>query len=271
MANGGKDKLDRLLQAWAAHTAPEKDRVNALALKVSAAVGDVRFADLEEGLGDRSVLTYGGRLAWFSVGAAVAVLVMAFWSLCTSRPGEQYGGQPGGTDGQPQVAEASASLTGQQLAAAATLFAEMQHVFSRELAWVAEADGTVCVGLDSHFPSEPGPAPAIVVRIVLVSRKEGELTWKVLRKMDVVTRSEQRVELSPEELSGAKVVLWAYPLAEGLILLDSSLVLDAPIRASSSTSEVLRAGSPIQLLSVQTGDAEYRVFQTAEVMAGKAG
>ena len=84
---------------------------------------------------------------------------------------------------------------------------------------------------------------------------------------DVLSRSEELVEVAPSQTSADHLLVWAYRLPDGNVAVDANLRLaDSPAAGVDLTS-VLTPGRAVQVLSTKTPDAEFRVFQAASPLS----
>jgi hypothetical protein len=90
-------------------------------------------------------------------------------------------------------------------------------------------------------------------------------------KVDLLTRSQELVEAVPDPKLTSRMFLWACFLPDGNVALDSSIRLAAPIRVSVDVTNVLAPGEPAKVFSLETEDAEYRIFQVAVPLPGREG
>jgi hypothetical protein len=247
--------------------------------RVTSAVRDAPLLGVEPpGAGSRR-WSVAGRAAWFGLGAAAALFVaFLLRPELPMEPGDAQAvssGESGDPNGPrpdvPPDVPPDAVLGQSRLAAKAVLLEEMERVFPDQLSWVAETDGKVCVGLAER----PGPRrrsePALAVRVVVVSRRGPEDRWVPVWTVDMVTRGEEVVALTPECSGRGKVMVWAYPLPDGMIAVDASIALDDPVPLHSSFSGVCRGGVPEDVLSLRADEVEYRVYQVVSVLDNEVG
>ena len=60
-------------------------------------------------------------------------------------------------------------------------------------------------------------------------------------------------------------------IADGKLVVDASINIEAPVCVSSEVNAVVQNGVPMQLMSIGDGEVEYRVFQTISGLTGKCG
>jgi len=277
MSHPRDDNLDRLLRDWTAAGQPDEAHLQALRERISRAAEQLEGHVAEViGVGDddltagdgrktRSPATWPGRLGWFALGAAAAILAAVF---VVSRLGPDRG-----RDGQRQQwadLPPEVRLDRHQLAAEASLFAAMKEVFADRLTWMAEADGKVILGIDPENPASVGGSQPITIRLVVMAREPGETAWRRCFSVDCIVLSEQLVELAPADGAEARVAFWAHVLPDGMVAVDTSLDV-AEAYGETSSSAVQRPQVPMQILDLRTNENEYRVFQTVAVLPREVG
>jgi len=187
------------------------------------------------------------RTAWFATGIAAAVLV----SLVLRSPTREDQ-----ADWPP-----SARFAPGQIAEKAALVAGMEDTFGAGLAWVAEHDRRVAVGLVVDAP--PSRGVTLAVRIVVLARGAGDSVWTPVWQSDVVTRDEQVVDVAAGPGGAGRLRLWTHPLPDGAIAVDGELSLVAanpPVAASYSG--VQRPGEPRRVTGEHRDGIEWQVIQT---------
>ena len=114
-------------------------------------------------------------------------------------------------------------------------------------------------------PAEDPGRPA-VVRLVVVSRRVGDVAWQPVWSTDVLLRGEEMVEVAAGRDSKDLLALWVYPLENGKVAVDTTLSLHTPVKISARSNTVVGRKEPNELVSVREGDAEYRVLQTVAIL-----
>jgi hypothetical protein len=213
-----------------------------------------RDADQHLEVAEPSAFPFWRKLTYAAVGAATALLV-AF--LCL-RHGSVAPDLP--------AAAAFARITADQMRVHARLFSEMEHLFADRLRWVAESNGDVGLGVEALRGASSVNSAPLLVRLTVVSRKEGTREWAPTWSADVLLRGEEVVEVAPNRRADNRLALWVYPLGDGRIAADTSLSLSKPVPVSSKVSTVVQEGQPSELISVRVGGTEYRVFQAVETV-----
>ena len=201
-----------------------------------------------------------GKLGYAALGAAVTLVAGAVWlRLLPVRAGPSVAAKG-------EVGGAALVLSEGQVLGRKALFAEMERLFSDQLRWVSLSDGEMGVGVEAIAGGVREGAAPMLVRLAVVSRKAGEKEWKTAWNADVILREEERVEVAAGRKADNRVALWVYPLAEGRVAVDTSLSLVAPVEVASSVSAVVKRGQPAEVLSLTTGETEYRVVQTVQTL-----
>jgi len=249
------EELDNLLADWAKRNSPGEDRLAELSQRISREA--LRQSRVQPRTEPARVL-WGARLAWFAAGAVVGILVCAacaFWLLGAR-----------GTPPDAAAALAFADISADQLRVDRRLFDEMENLFSDRLRWVAESDGDVGVGVEAIHGGVGAESTPAHVRLAVVSRRAGDVAWTPVWRSDVLLRSEEVVEVAPGGDPRSRVALWVYPLSDGRITVDLSLHLAGALCVQVDVDEVYAPGRPAEVLSVRSGDAEYRVLQTVSLL-----
>lgn len=68
----------------------------------------------------------------------------------------------------------------------------------------------------------------------------------------------------------AACAVWAHPLEDGLLAVESRLKLDDPALPEFSFNGVQKSGEPTQVQTLRRGGVEYVVFQTVTVLSRKS-
>ena len=227
--------LERPLAALGPAPCAGRCRSERLRARVAAAVRESALLDLPPVLPGRRAAGVWGRVAWFAMGAAAAVL-----AVCVFQPGDQ-GGRPMAVRQEPaESLPPLAEFPAAELAEKSRLLAGMEELFGGRLAWLAENGGEgkqVQLGLLPEGALLRGAKP-MAVRVVVFTRKTGSPDWKPVWQADLVAHDEQLVELPQDNVAGATLRLWTQRLPDGLIAVDSELALGGrlPVRSSFSGS-----------------------------------
>jgi hypothetical protein len=110
------------------------------------------------------------------------------------------------------------------------------------------------------------PSRFIAVRFVIESRGPNDSVWKPVRALDFLTLSEETLETSLASNHGASVAIWAYTMPDGMISVDSDLVLSGPVPINVSSSRLISSGTPTEIWQTEQDGVKYRVYQAAELL-----
>ena len=111
----------------------------------------------------------------------------------------------------------------------------------------------------------------MAIRLVVVSRKGDDTAWTRVWAVDVVTRGEEVVALTREDSGVGKILLWTYPMPDGMVAVDGRIALPDPLPVDSSYSGIQREGTTKAILSMDAEGVEYRVFQSIAVVDEERG
>jgi hypothetical protein len=144
----------------------------------------------------------------------------------------------------------------------AALFAGLKQTFGDQMAWLAEHDRRVDVGLVTD-DSSAGDGAAFALRIVLLSRQDGATAWQQVWQSDVVGRYEQVIDVPAGHSGSGRLQLWLHALADGGVAVDGALALtEANTPARLSFNGVQRAGEPRRVTVGRGAGREWQLIQT---------
>ena len=261
------DPLHRLLRDWSARHQPDAEILDQLASHVSvqarSPAGATPAHDLQAQGWARPVL---GRFAYATLGVAAAVVAAVGLRIGSTIPDPEAQPEAGWTAEKSELL-----LSPVQLASARQLFSEIDGTFCNGLAWLAETDNDIALGVgDRTGASALGAGPLVLVRTLVLERTPGAVAWTPVWRASVVTRPEEVVRLEPARPK-ARMFLWACPVNGDAIAVDSSIELDAPTSVTASSTQILLAGKPVRIQSVRTPAGEYRVMQMAVLLPSAGG
>ncbi|MCA9258583.1 MAG: hypothetical protein KDA61_05265 [Planctomycetales bacterium] len=261
--------LDRLLRQWADRHAVDDDQTRQLESRVRAAASEPTASVV------LASLTPHSRPTWkWAVAATAAAIVLACYLEYRSNSNQQT---PDATPSQ-LVAEPTTgsrgsladSDEGDESRRLVDLWDAYRDEFGSSLAWIAEVDGRVEIGLHEVGSSEV--AQLVAVRLTLSARHlEGPDTaespsWRELESFQVVAPREQVVRLAARDGS-SPLALWAFPVESQRVAVDVSYNGETqPIRFFGSQLQATGRAGAARLLNVVTADQEYRLIQTAYVL-----
>ena len=249
--------VDKLIKQWAERRAPDAVQEQALEDRIVAEVRRMHRLRLSAVPARAFPSLLASRLTWAVLGAVVALGAGAIF-IHVRTPGIP---PPNGSE-----------LAGMSQAGARTvqrLFEETNRLFDDQLRWVTQSDGgNLELGLAVAGERAAAGRQPVAVRVTIVSRPSNRDAWKRVWQADVLTWTEEAVELKPDLASGNKLALWVFPVGNGNMALDSRFDMKMPLQISSQASAIVREGQPLKTLTVREGEAEYCVFQTVKRLFG---
>lgn len=233
----------------------------------------------------RSVGTKRASVTGFLVGVTLSALVAFVWFAQSAGIEQSPDSLAGGSQAElPDYAQ----LNDEQLRRRTVLLSEMKELFGEQLTWLAETDSRIEVGLSDRqnvsVPSvlENDEVP-LAVRVVVERRAAAGSDWEIAWAVDVVSKSEEVVDLAPATDDGTSMRLWAYAMPDGMFAVDSELsfssdeasgVTSLPGRTETfhaAFSNVQEDRQPSEEFWTSAGGVEYRVLQTVAVLNKKVG
>jgi hypothetical protein len=241
--NEQPEKVDELLAAWSQHHAPSALQLANLQARILAesAASSGKVARPARGWRlSRQVLPFAAAL----VCCALAVTLVL-----------QFGGE------RPAPSAAPPAASQLPLEHLQTLLSEMDRLFDERLAWVAETNETIALGLDEKSFAR---GPHVVVRVVVLKRSPDANSWQPVWTGDVVSRSEERVQIRSAS-DASRLSLWTHVLPDGAVAVDTELGLESngPVWNSSTVQQSL---VPLQVLSARAQGGEFQIWQTAALL-----
>lgn len=307
------DPLDRLLSQWIDQRAVRRDRLDDLQDRIVRALVEDRdqaatassdpmastkslapVATVDSMLPTvssvtlpaRAVNTKRARLTGFLVGVTLMAMVAFVW-LAQSVPVKRS--HPWLVEKAQAAFPDYARLNDDQIQRRTVLHSEMKELFGQQLAWLAETDERVEVGLSDRPPATSDEsrwgdaAIPLFVRVVIEKRAASQKDWELAWTVDVVSQSEELIELAPEVSNGTSMRLWAYALPDGVFAVESELVFSnegtsRPVMNSEEV-EIFRSESfniqqnriPSAMLLTGSDGVQYRVLQTVAGLKSRVG
>ena len=281
MNGDSKDALDQLLGDWAASREADEEHTRCLADRIvsaardQAAVGRNKPAQFRHEptvapLPERRKALFrptADRAAQLMVGGGglLLLLVLAgsllYYNLSITPNNSQQPGRSIAATSDASEYPTAASLGAAVLAAKRQLLAETNALFDNQLAWIADGEREVSIEVCDQPARDNGEF--MLVRVVVAQRASPDLPWSTIWQTDVISRNEALVEVSPKQLEGSSLALWAYAMPDGEVAVDMDLQLDQHTRVQSSSSTVLQAGQPARVSCSTSNGVEQCVFQTA--------
>ena len=246
--NDETNEIDQRLRQWARDTAPTEDRLQRLRQEILAQAIRIN-APVPSGAG-RWWQTVAGRAAIGAVTLSLLVVIVV-WPR-------------GSKEMKEVVARSPADIVSLPEAHLHKLVAEIERLFDDRLAWVAETNQDVSLGIERQASMATGQ-PRIAVRVVVLQRASPSDPWKAVWTGDVAARAEELVQVkSPGD--GSQWMLWTHVLPDGAVSVDTELAMPGG-SASWKASSVQQPQVPVQVLANRQGEAEFQVWQTASVMS----
>jgi len=256
------DQLKTVLKDWATRQAPSADHMEQLTARIIRATHQEPAPARGTGRARILMLPVWGRFAYTALGAAAAVVITLGIFHLDSRNTSRG-------DGDVIVAEAG-GLSEAAAQEKLTLFREMNAMFGQRVRGVVEAGNNVVIDVAGDRTAEQlNAVPIIVVQMKMMTRQTGSTKWTPVWSADIMTRGEELVEKSSDASDGNKMLVWAYPLEDGSIAVDSTLDMIAPLKVKWTGSSVLTPGKSVRVQSATTGSQEYQILQTARVLGGQ--
>lgn len=263
MKSTEQDPLKSVLREWAARQAPTADQMKQLATRITRAVHQEPSPARNTEHSRIILLPVWGRFAYTALGAAAAVvLLLGIFRLNLREPatGEGDALAADGNDLSEKVAQEKL-----------TLFREVNAMFGQRVRGVVEAGNNMVIDVAGDRTAEQlNAAPIIVVQIQMMTRRTGSAKWTPVWSTDIMARGEELVEKSSDSKDGNKILVWAYPLEDGTIAVDSTLDMIAPLKVKWTGNNVLTPGKSVRVQSATTDSQEYQILQTARIL-GKPG
>jgi hypothetical protein len=269
------EQLDRLLQKWADEHAADGEQLEVLRQKVMSHLEsggeqpDIELAS-PASIGTKGAGSHKGwrRVAMISMTSAALLIVALVVVSSYRRNGTEQKSDSisKGDDEKSKLPPEFTWLTKDQIDGKRSLLSEMDRVFSDRLTWVAESDGQVQVGLvESEHPSNLS-AKSLAIRLVVVRKTRENPIGTPVWAVDLVTRNEQLVQVTPNSRGNANLSLWAFVMPDGNIAIETDLNLHGSHAMHPTASTVQQPGQPSIVYSHRGDDAEYVVYQTVSVL-----
>ncbi|MDA0281828.1 MAG: hypothetical protein O3B13_22405 [Planctomycetota bacterium] len=284
------DPLDNMLQQWGDERAADTEHLDNLQERIVLALGNEELASTDSvanGPVDFRTLpgTRRASVAGFLVGVTLTALLAFVWITQLADQGDH---KPRITRAPQIDMPAYARLNEDELRSRIVLLSEMKDLFGDRLNWLAETEARIEVGLSDrrtlNDESVTGvDAVQLAVRVVVEKRASADSDWQLALCVDVMSRSEEVVEIAPATGDGTSMTFWVYALPDGMVAMDSELSFsnnDATRTETSSSgtgafhaafSHVQQDRLPSEELLTGSDGVEYRVFQTVAVLDKKVG
>lgn len=256
------DPLNVLLKGWAERTQAGEAELDALNARIRDVLPPVSASGPARESG--GVVFHPVR-RWLVAAAALAVL-LGVGALLLRTPREA-----GFPVAALDDAEDYARLTAEQVAARRVLLGETEALFAEHLRWVQlDAEGIHLELSETAAPPEEREA-SLVVRTVVLSRKENQSNWETVWSSDILTWAEEYIEVAEAAGCSGGMGLWVHSLPDGRFAVDSQF--QCPDRGVEAPGEmrILSASRPEQILTHFAGGREFRIYQSVEPLADGRG
>jgi len=269
ISNSDDEKLDALLKQWADQCA-SSERLESLQKRIVSSLQETKFVATAAVTSQESRHDTQHRVArnpWasrFAVGTVVMLLLTVGFVL------PQWGRSVVAT--ASEAAPEYAWLQEEQIQNKSVLLAEMESLFDQQLAWMAETGDRLEFGLNRSGPDHTvclDNHGRLTVRVIVEHRPQGSAVWQLAWAMDVVSRYEELVRVTPTKANGHELQVWTYRLPDGAIAVESMLQLDGTSPFRAQASGLHQNTKPLKVVTAQDNGTEYRVFQTVAVLDGK--
>lgn len=256
------DKLDRLLQTWAAEQAPPGEALDALCQRVLSTADQAKdyWVQVQPYRPTPAPLHSRAPRYLFWLAAAAGLMVVAWvWNRGADDPKQV-----------PALAKTDAR-TPLDFTKQKQVMQKLLSIYDQPLVWVAESRDALQVGLAQTPDQVGGPQPWLLIRLTVEPQRTETTTSRLgeqsqaepLWQMDLFVRSEQRVDLSGGENLDEQLMVWPYMTEDGLVMIDTQFAGLGPMKTAGNQSNLVRPGSRTYLTSVNN---QYAVCQYVDVI-----
>ncbi len=256
------DPLNQLLKSWAERSQSGGADLEALGVRIRESLPPVSAsapAPAETGAVFHPVRH---RLA----AAAVLAILLGAGALLLRGPREA--GFPMAVE---NGAEEQARMTAEQVGARRILLEETETLFADHLRWVQLDDGGMHLELSETTVRLEEHRASLVVRTVMLLRKENQTDWETVWSSDILTRAEEYIEVAAATGCSGGIELWVHLLPDGRYAVDSQLQCPNEGVALPSETRILSAGRPERIMTRSAGGQEFRIYQSVEPLANGRG
>ncbi len=249
-------QLDQQLKAWADGKRATPEHLKALANRICDEIVRERVH-----AATRCHQSHWQRISYAVAGAVIASVITFLWLSSGHRDAGS------GVCMAPAAATASASIPTERLEAAARLLSEMNRLFDENWRWVAQSNGDMNMGVARLHGGMGSETQSMIVRVTLAAKDDGTQPWRNVWHSDILLRSEDAVEITPNKAHDNSLAFWVLPLANGSLHVDAAVSLTHPLRIASRESMVVRDGVPSELASFSRGKTSYKLYQTVKLLS----
>lgn len=258
MNNSTDELMDRLLKQWLGDQHPNQEQLASLRTRILKAAERQRIAQVTE---PRRMPQRRLRTAVLGAVAIAASLMLALLLFGLSRGNRDLPPGEGSSFG--------VCFEQEEILARAQLAARLHEIFPERLAWIAESEGKVELGIGSGTKGADDFRP-IAVRFLVRDRVAGQSNWRSTWSADLVLDSEEHVEFKLQDQPGRELTVWAQVLPDGMIAIDSSLQA-CPSCPEVRYSGVEKSGATQRILRETDAGREVEVYQTVVLLPKDVG
>jgi hypothetical protein len=251
------DPLKALLKSWAERTQAGDADLDALGARIRDALPPVSASAPVPDEPGGVFHPVRRRLA----AAAAAAILLGAGALLLHSP-RKAGFPMAAVNG----AEDHARLTAEQLAARRILLEETEALFADHLRWVQLDAAGMHLELSEATVRQEDPKAGLVVRTVMLTRKENQTDWETVWSSDILTRAEEYVEVAAASGCSGGMELWVHPLPDGRYAVDLQFQCPRQKVAMPGETRILSAGRPERILTRSAGGQEFRIYQSVETL-----
>ena len=255
------NELDKTLKEWAVRNRPADAALADLEAKIRRALAAAPAAPAVRG--ERGVFR-GTAARWLAAAAALALLAGGGWHGAKLRSAARAAANGNGS-------AALADFTAEQLAVRRDIMDEMESLFAGQVRWIRlDADG-LRLGLAQQASAAEPRAQRLAVRTVVVARERNQKNWRTVWSSDVLTRTEEYVEIASESGAAGGLEMWVHRLPDGRYVVDAEIDWPEARLPRAYETRVLSVGKPERILTQTAEGHEYRVYQSIEPLANGNG
>lgn len=256
------DPLNPLLKGWAERSQASEAELKKLGARIRDALPPVSAS--ARVLDEEGTVFHSIRCRFAAV--AVLAILLGAGALLLRGPREA-----GISMAALNGAEELARLTTEQVAARRVLLEETEALFADHLRWVKLDAGGMHLELSEATVRQEKREAGLVVRTVMLSRKENQTEWETVWTSDILTRAEEYVEVAEDTGCSGGMELWVHSLPDGRFAVDSQFQCPDWDVAMPGEIRILSAGRPERILTQSAGGQEFRIYQSVEPLVNGRG
>lgn len=251
------NKLDKLLQEWAGRRKIQETKLRLLTETICREVRYAKRETLPENAGSKGISLLWLRITYASLGVMAAACFLVTF-LRQQMPVPIVAVPEGRIESAPLTR--TAAISPEDMGNNLKVLREMNNVFPEELRWIQASGKRIDLGLASQAGESGIQADCVMIRLVIFKREIGG-AWQNIWTAEVMTVPEEVVRIPLEGKTGNYLSFWTHLLPDGLLALDSDIRLKLPVELATCFSGILKPGIPQRVLSLNTGDIEYCIFE----------